>query len=97
MPLTHSRSTSAVFLTAGWLSISASCLAALPLFAGDETTLNAETFPAVHAQIRPQPGESRWMDIPWFTDLHAARRKAAKEGKPLFIMAAGKATSLGTC
>src|SRR5262245_28437203 len=35
--------------------------------------------------IKPQPGESRWMEIPWQTSLWAARQKAAAEGKPMFV------------
>ena len=35
--------------------------------------------------VKPQPGESRWLDVPWLTDLWAARKKAAAEGKPLFL------------
>jgi hypothetical protein len=44
-----------------------------------------EQFPQTHKLIRPQPGESRWMDIPWQTSLWQARQKAAKEGKPMFV------------
>ena len=42
-------------------------------------------FPQTHKLIRPQPGESRWMDIPWQTSLWEARQKAAEEGKPMFV------------
>src|SRR5688500_15261603 len=44
-----------------------------------------EDFPQTHKLIRPQPGESRWMDIPWQTSLWQARRRAAEEGKPMFV------------
>ncbi|MFT5468290.1 MAG: hypothetical protein ACI8UO_003399 [Verrucomicrobiales bacterium] len=59
--------------------------------------LDAETFSSIHEQIRPQPGESRWMEIPWLTDLHDARKKAAAEGKPLFLSVSGKGLSIGMC
>ena len=59
--------------------------------------LTADTLAPLHKQIRPQPGESRWMDIPWFLDLHEARQKAAAEGKPLFIYSSGGATGIGAC
>lgn len=62
-----------------------------------EGELRADTFDAHFRRIRPQPGESPWTEIPWLTDLHEARRKAAAEGKPLFVQAAGKASSLGAC
>ena len=35
--------------------------------------------------IKPQPGESRWMEIPWQYSLWTAREMAAKEGKPIFL------------
>lgn len=60
-------------------------------------TLNAKSFAPIHTQIKPQPGESRWLEIPWLTDLHEARRKAAAEGKPLFLMVSGKGISIGMC
>ena len=59
--------------------------------------LTADTFPQLQKQIKPQPGESRWMEVPWFLDLHEARQKAAAEGKPLFIYSAGGATGIGAC
>ncbi len=87
----------AVLLAAGLLIASASWRVVLAQPATDAVKLNADTFGPIHQQIRPQPGESRWMEIPWLTDLHAARQKAAAEGKPLFLMAAGKAISIGMC
>jgi hypothetical protein len=63
----------------------------------DGVKLNAETFPQLHKQIRPQPGESRWLELPWLIDLHAARQKAAAEGKPLFVLSGGGATGIGAC
>jgi hypothetical protein len=44
-----------------------------------------ERFPQTHKLIRPQSGESRWMDIPWQTSLWQARQMAAAEGKPMFV------------
>src|SRR3954447_5829560 len=62
-----------------------------------EVQLNAETFPQLRKQIRPQPGESRWMEIPWLIDVHEGRKKAAAEGKPLFLYSGGGATGIGPC
>jgi hypothetical protein len=59
--------------------------------------LGPATFSRLHRLIRPQPGESRWMEIPWLIDLHEARTKAAAEGKPLFVMSGGGATAIGPC
>jgi len=62
-----------------------------------EVKLNDETFAQLHKQIRPQPGESRWMEIPWLIDVHEARQKAAAEGKPLFVYSGGGASGIGAC
>ena len=40
------------------------------------------------ALVKSSPGEARWDEIPWTTSLWEARKKAAAEGKPLFIWAA---------
>lgn len=37
------------------------------------------------AAILPKPSEERWLQIPWRTDLAAARAEANREGKPLFL------------
>jgi len=31
------------------------------------------------------PGAERWAEIPWETDLSAARARAARDGKPLLM------------
>lgn len=31
------------------------------------------------------PGKERWAEIPWETDLAAARARAAREGRPLLM------------
>jgi hypothetical protein len=57
---------------------------------------SAEQFEHYHQLIRPQPGESPWMRIPWMTSLWEARQKAAAMGKPLLIWGAG-GHPLGLC
>ena len=47
--------------------------------------LSLANFDKVHKFIKPQAGESRWMEIPWLTNLWEARQKAAAEGKPIFV------------
>lgn len=37
------------------------------------------------AVIAPSAKEQAWLAIPWETDLTEARRKAAAEGKPIFL------------
>ena len=84
----------AVLLATATLS---TCTSTQAQVATSDVTLNAKSFAAVHKQIRPQGGESRWLEIPWLTNLHEARRKAAAEGKPLFLMVSGKGISIGMC
>jgi hypothetical protein len=62
-----------------------------------QSELNDKTFNQLYQQIRPQPGESRWLEVPWQIDFHAARKKAAEEGKPLFVLSGGGATGIGAC
>ena len=65
------------------------CLRAAPLPNGLQTpktattTLSAAEFQKLHAALAPQ-GE-RWEEIPWETDLGAARQRAAREKKPLLM------------
>lgn len=97
MPITNLKRVAAGVLAAGLLTAGSSLPTALAKPAPEERPLGAETFSPLHRQIKPQPGEARWMDIPWLTDLQQARQKAATEGKPLFLMASGSALSIGMC
>lgn len=45
-------------------------------------------FERTFALVKSSPGEARWDEIPWTTSLWEARKRAADEGKPLFIWAA---------
>ena len=47
--------------------------------------IKAEQFPKLHALIKPQADEDKWMQIPWQTSLWDARKKAAAEGKPILL------------
>jgi hypothetical protein len=46
------------------------------------------------ATIKPQQGESPWREIPWQTNVTAARRKAVAEDKPLVIFTAADGSPL---
>jgi hypothetical protein len=50
-------------------------------------SLTREQFEKLHRMLKPQPGESRWMEIAWHPSVWEARRKAAAEGKPIFLIA----------
>jgi hypothetical protein len=80
----------AVILTAlGWL---------MPGLSGREPPApqSAEfSLDEVLAAVRPKPGETPWADLPWLTNLHDARRKAAAEGKLLLVWNAGGGQPLG--
>jgi hypothetical protein len=60
-----------------------------------EVTIPVEQFERLHALIKPQPGESKWAQIPWMTDLAAARHTGAAEDKPLFVWRPGGGEVLG--
>jgi hypothetical protein len=51
-------------------------------------TILTDKFADIHATIKPNDKESNGMDeIAWLGTLDAARRKAAAEGKPIFLFA----------
>lgn len=45
--------------------------------------------------IKPQPGESKWAEISWLTNLKDARERAVREDKSLFLWRAGGGDTLG--
>ncbi len=47
--------------------------------------IRAEQFPKLHALIKPQASEEKFMQIPWQTDLWDARKQAAAQGKPILL------------
>ena len=51
--------------------------------------LPAEPLEKLHAMIRSDGVETPWAQIPWMTSVSDARERAAKEGKPLLLWAAG--------
>ena len=58
--------------------------AAVPLASAVEP-LRPEQFDRLHALIKPAPGEDRWAQIAWQTDLWEARKLAAAQGKPILL------------
>ncbi len=73
-------------MSARWLVVYAFVsltLSALPSLAAEphkEASLDARV-----AEIVPKPSEDRWLQVPWRTNLMAARRESQATGKPLFL------------
>jgi len=62
--------------------------------------LTPESFPKLHALIRPHEDEWRHLKVEWLTDVVAARKRAAAEDKPIVICYTGGAgynEPLGVC
>jgi hypothetical protein len=65
---------------------------------GQATKAPADPFDKLHQLMAPGPNDSQWMQVPWMpsSNIYAARKKAAEEGKPLLLWyMAGE--PLGTC
>ena len=58
------------------------------LAAQDPGRSGPESFDHNFALVKASPGEARWDEIEWTTSLWEGRKRAAAEGKPLFIWAA---------
>lgn len=56
-----------------------------------------DTFEQLHAMLKPRPGESRWMEIDWHPSVWEGRKRAAAEGKPLFLMAGSGGAPCAGC
>jgi hypothetical protein len=63
---------------------------------GDDAVseITAADFDRLLAAIKPQQGESPWREIPWLTNVTAARRQASTENKPLVIFTAADGSPL---
>ena len=55
--------------------------------AAEPKPIAPDHFEKLRAQIKPDPGG--FEDIPWMTNLWEARRKAAAEGKPMYVWSGG--------
>jgi hypothetical protein len=72
-------------------------LAASLLRADEPQPLPVDQFEKLHRLIKPQPGESRWMEIDWYPSVWEARQKAAAEGKPIFFWAGSGGAPAAGC
>lgn len=70
--------------------------ACLPSVRGGDGLLPIEPgeLPRLLAEIKPQPGESPWREIPWLTSVTEARRRAIAEDKPIVIFTAADGSPL---
>jgi len=59
--------------------------------------LSAQQFEKLHAMIKRQKGEARYLEIDWYPSIREARQKAAREGKPLFIWAGSEGAPSAGC
>lgn len=67
------------------------------LWAVEPQTLGDADFVKLHAMLKPQADESRWMEIVWYPSVWEARQKAAKEGKPILLMAGSGGAPAAGC
>jgi hypothetical protein len=68
------------------------------VLAGEKTeSLTPENLARLHKMIKPQRGESRFLEIPWLLSLWEGREQAAREGKPILVWAGGWGVPIGTC
>lgn len=62
--------------------------------------LSAANMEELHRLIRPQKGEFKWDEIPWYASIWHARKAAAAQDKPIFVFGTGGAgfnDPLGNC
>lgn len=76
-----------------WVLCSLSAVAS----AQEAATPGAQSFGELHALVKPREGESRWMEIDWYPSVWEARKKAAAEGKPIFLMAGSGGAPAAGC
>jgi hypothetical protein len=100
-----SRKLKTTALLAGAMMLAAVGLFPRPVLAekphpASKNDLTPETFPVLHALIKPQEQEWRHLRVHWITDPVAALKKAASEDRPivfLYLGGAGYNAPLGVC
>lgn len=68
-----------------------------PLWGGGPAPADDVPFDKLHAMVKRQPGESRWMEVDWHPNVWEARQRAAAEGKPIFLMAGSGGAPAAGC
>jgi RNA polymerase sigma factor (sigma-70 family) len=62
---------------------------------GPVTALTPAHYGKLLTMIKPQPGESKWAEISWLSNVADARQKAVAENKPILVWSAGGGEPLG--
>jgi hypothetical protein len=60
-----------------------------PSVSPDVSRLSPEARRLYSAVRNPQPGELKWQQIPWLTDLQEGMRVAGEENRPLLLFVSG--------
>ena len=79
------------------LGIALMALATAAIQAEAPKPIPPDQFDKLYKMIKPQPGESLFMEIPWELSLWEGRQKAAAEGKPMLVWAGGWGVPIGSC
>jgi hypothetical protein len=77
-----------------WLALFLAGLAAGSAVGNEIPEIPRDDLARLLAQIKPQPGESPWREIPWVTSVTQARRRAIAEDKPIVIFTAADGSPL---
>ena len=75
----------------------AGLVAFAPPPAGAQSAESGADFESLHSLIKPEPGESRWMEIDWYPTVWEGWKVAAAEGKPIFFMAGSGGAPCAGC
>jgi hypothetical protein len=80
----------------GHLILLAATTGIVSVSSGDDriASIAVADFDRLVAEIKPQPGESPWREIPWLTNITEARQRAVAEDKPLVIFTAADGSPL---
>jgi hypothetical protein len=79
------------------LALAVSTVVGAGLLRAEDPAISDEQLAQLHRVIKPGPGESRWMEIDWYPSVWEARRRAAAEGKPLFLWAGSGGAPAAGC
>lgn len=73
------------------------CATVAPVCADGSSPLSDTAVASLHALIKPQAGESRWMEIDWYPSVWEGRLVAAAQGKPILLMAGSGGAPCAGC